>query len=1021
MFFRFFRRVNGDKIAILVAVGLIIVFSSVVFSQKLPFKNYTTADGLGHNRVNRIYQDKKGFLWFATGEGLSRFDGYEFVTYGVRDGLPNGIINDVLEDNRGRLWAAANDFGIALLNDKRFSENNSADPTKKFTRFLIDEKLHGSNKVDRMLIDSKDNLWCLTDDGIYRAAVSDSPVFTLVKSYKYPVIGDASLALFEDDKGSVWFGIHDELFEARGDEIINHGYIDGNENNFVINAFQTKDGRIMVLSRENGLFEYSPEQSKWRKLSGGTEKVNYFYSLIEDKDGSIWFGGDGGFLKYTDANITEFTDEQGFKGDRVLSLFQDREGNLWGGNRGAGIVKLPNMSIVSYPTAFGETSLGVTEKNGIFKMLFCEVNKTNLWNCNIKMKGLTGSRSAESFKGILKTFSNIRLAKRGKVWIVNSEMSVFPIVEDTSFYFPDGRKIDLKEFFDTPSKESDDIMAYLDEQGSLWISKPDGSIQRVKISDNGKRETEKFQTEHASLASMINDRQGNLWVFKRGSRGGRLRDGKYENFDSLFANFSEKEGFEFLKTIPTQVSTFFLDSRGWLWAGTYYEGLFVCKNPGDEKPVFESYTTENGLLSDSVWTIVEDNNQRMYFGTGRGLSRLDVQKNIWNSFTTKDGLTVGRVNNLFEDSQESIWINTFFGVTKFDPKSETELTDPPPVYLTHIKVAGNELPIAEAGVIEKEAVSFDYLQNNLTVEFVGLQFKTEDALTYQYKLEGIDGDWSKAGKNRSVTFANLNSGNYRFLVRAINENGLISTRPASFQFKILPPIYLRWWFIALGVSLLSAIIYAFYRLQLQRLLEVERTRTLIATDLHDDIGSNLSKISVLSEVVRLQLEREGKSDDKLLSSIAGISRQSVGSMSDIVWAINPKRDSVLEMVRKMREHAEEIFVPKDIAVKFSEPDKIAKIKLPMDLRRELYLIFKEAVNNIAKHANCTKVRIDFDIHHHEILLQIEDNGNGFDITEETSGNGLANMQKRADRLKGDFQIESAPNQGTKIIVRIPQS
>jgi signal transduction histidine kinase len=195
---------------------------------------------------------------------------------------------------------------------------------------------------------------------------------------------------------------------------------------------------------------------------------------------------------------------------------------------------------------------------------------------------------------------------------------------------------------------------------------------------------------------------------------------------------------------------------------------------------------------------------------------------------------------------------------------------------------------------------------------------------------------------------------------------------------------------------------------------------MIATDLHDDIGSNLSKISVLSEVVRMQINNDNTEQNRLLNSIAEISRQSVSSMSDIVWAINPKRDSLLEMIRKMREHAEEILVPKNIHVKFTEPEANAKIKLPMHLRRDLYLIFKEAVNNVAKHSKCTKVVIDFKIEYHEIVLKIEDNGIGFDQTNQMSGNGLANMLTRVEKLKGTLKIDANINRGTTLLIHIPQ-
>lgn len=340
--------------------------------------------------------------------------------------------------------------------------------------------------------------------------------------------------------------------------------------------------------------------------------------------------------------------------------------------------------------------------------------------------------------------------------------------------------------------------------------------------------------------------------------------------------------------------------------------------------------------------------------------------------------------------------------------------------LTGASVESVSQKISANGATELNLPTLSPDPTQVTVNYVSLSNLENGDVFYQYKIGG-DENWSPPNKQRFVNFANLSGGNYRIYIRAVTSSGVSSENPALVSFRILPPIYLRPWFLVLSLLRVGAVIYAFYRSRLGRLLEIERARTLIATDLHDDIGSNLSKISVLSEVVRMQSEREGKTNDKLLGSIAEISRQSVSSMSDIVWAINPQRDSVLEMTRKMREHAEEIFVPKNVKVEFFEPEKGAKIKLPMDLRRDIYLIFKEAVSNIAKHSNCAGVKIDFQIENHEITLKIEDDGDGFDENSATFGNGLANMRSRVERLNGGFQIESRVNFGTTVKIRIPQN
>lgn len=901
----------------------------------------------------------------------------------MRDGISNQIINDVLEDKQGRFWIAGNGGGITLFIDTKESADDTDRQSKKFVVFTVDDKNKNANQISRILIDSKDNLWCLTAAGVYRAVVSDSPKFSLV--YKKPGIEMYSKALFEDFQGNIWFGAYSELFEIRGDEIINHGAVNGDQDDFLSSGLQAKDGRIIILSRTNGLFEFVPQNSTWKKLPGSSGKFSNFRSIWEDSENSLWFGGRNVLSKQTGDNLVEYSTEQGVLFDNNISLFQDREGNLWGGRGILGIYKLPPNPIVSYPFTTERYSLGVSENKGIFTSHFCERNNNQrftLYFCTAKKEVLndTQNKIVEETDGILPFARNFLIYKEGELWGIQYDSIRASILNNSIFQLPEGGWIDVKEFFNTPFKQNDDTLFHLDEKNVLWIGKSDGTICRVSFTENGKKQIEEFRWNNlARPRLMINDRQERLWIFFGDSHGGRLRNGKYEEFPPN-AN------------IPKAPISIFLDSRGWIWVGTENEGVFVCKNPLDENPVFDLYTTEteNRLLSSTVHSFAEDNEGQMYIGTSNGLNNFNPKTGIWHSFTTNSGLPINYVSGLLKDSEGNIWINTQSGLAKFNPKSERKSVEPPPTYITGVKIAGQEYPFDETGITAAAApVELDYSQNNLTIDYVGLQFKNEDSLTYQYKLENTGEDWSKPNKNRTITLANLDSGNYSFLIRAINEDGLISTQPAAFQFKIYPPIYLRLWFLALATLLVGAIIYAFYRVRLQKLLEVERARTLIATDLHDDIGSNLSKIAILSEVVRMQTAANGNDvDDKLLGSIAEISRESVVSMRDIVWAINPERDSAQETARKMIEFAEEIFVPKNVRVEFIAPEDAAKIKLSMNLRRDLYLIYKEAINNIVKHSNPGCVKIEFYVKNREIVLIVEDDGDSFDLREEASGNGL---------------------------------
>src|SRR5439155_16612017 len=224
---------------------------------------------------------------------------------------------------------------------------------------------------------------------------------------------------------------------------------------------------------------------------------------------------------------------------------------------------------------------------------------------------------------------------------------------------------------------------------------------------------------------------------------------------------------------------------------------------------------------------------------------------------------------------------------------------------------------------------------------------------------------------------------------------------------ILPPFWLRWWFLALALLAFAVPAYAIYRYRVTPLLEVANMRTRIATDLHDDIGANLTRISILSEVAKQQFGNGDEESRNPLSSIAEIARESVASMSDIVWAIDPERDSLRDLTRKMRQHADEVFTLRDISLEFNAPKADHNLKLGVDVRRDFLLIFIEAVNNAARHSQCSKVRIDFHADGSFLTLLVSDDGTGFDLSASAEGNGLKNMRQRANKLVSTLSVDTA--------------
>jgi two-component sensor histidine kinase len=517
----------------------------------------------------------------------------------------------------------------------------------------------------------------------------------------------------------------------------------------------------------------------------------------------------------------------------------------------------------------------------------------------------------------------------------------------------------------------------------------------------------RFDTFYVS--SFAEDRAGNLWIGFSGDGGlARYRDGR-------FTLFTANDG------VPAgQIRNMLIDSAGRLWAASYRGGLSRIDDPSAERPRLVTYTTADGLSSNEIAGVSEDQWGRIYIGTGRGIDRLDLAMGRIKHYTTADGLPLSKMYGTLRDRKGALWFNFQTGPVRLVPEPDPPPV-PPPVLIIGLRIAGETQQISALGEKEIAPIELGPYKNQLRIDFVALGFSSAEGLLYQYKLEGTNQDWSPFTDQRTVNFANLAQGRYRFLVRAVNADGVMSETPASFSFTILPPVWQRWWSIAIVAAMIGLIAYGLYRYRVARFLEIEQMRTRIAADLHDDIGANLTKIAILSEVAHQQLGADNRPANSTLTSIANISRESVASMRDIVWAINPRRDRLLDLTRRMREFASDIFTSRDMEFRFSAPDRDRELRLSPKVRRDVFLIFKEAVNNVARHSGCAKAAIEVSVENGCLVLSVSDDGKGFDATGASEGEGLLSMQQRAESFGGALEINSREGNGTAVQLKVPVS
>ena len=573
---------------------------------------------------------------------------------------------------------------------------------------------------------------------------------------------------------------------------------------------------------------------------------------------------------------------------------------------------------------------------------------------------------------------------------------------------------------DNGQVEAEIFRLYEDSRGDVWIATT--GIRRNLL--RWERATGSVQDftkaagtpPNTDFTAFREDSAGNLWI-GAAEGGGLVRyqppEARYGAVHEVgtFRRFTVADGVP-----PGWIIWLYLDRAGKLWVGSQLGGLNRLDDTTADIPRFVRYTTADGLSSNNVRSITEDLWGRIYVGTGHGVDRLDVATGNVKHYTTEDGVPKGVIEVAFRDRSGALWFGgNMERVSRFVPQKD-ETRSPPVIYITGLRVEGVARRISELGEASFSHLELASDQNEVSVDFVGLAASIGEELHYQYRLEGTDSDWSAPTTTRTVNFASLAPGTYGFKVRAVNANGKQSLTAAGFTFTISAPLWMRWWFLSIAAAACGLVLYTLYRYRVARLVELERVRTRIASDLHDDIGAGLSRLAILSEVARH--EAGGAKVSERLSEIAQGSRQLVDSMSDIVWVINPTRDQLRDLVQRMRRFASDLFTASGVDFSFHAPEE-QDVRVGADFRRQLFLIFKEAANNVARHSDCTKADIGLTIEDGLFSLTVKDNGCGFDTAEATEGNGLINLRERARLLKAELLVDSQPGKGTTVTLRAP--
>ena len=1016
-------------------VFILLMFPPVALAERLPLKSYTIADGLPNNVIGKIVRDTRGFLWFCTNEGLARFDGYSFTNYGTDQGLPHATVNDFLQTRKGEMWIATNG-GLVLFNprgapaSKVVYANQAVGAGSMFTVVVPNDPDRAARAVTTLFEDSAGTLWCGTMRRLYRLERNGLKLVPVDLGAKDTFILDML-----EDHGGLWIGAFNGLYRLGAGGFEHYTKSEGLPDNTIQDLLKDHAGHLWAATRLGGFFRFDPEHAPGSPFvpevynTRNGLPTNWVFQLYETSNQKFWLATNTGLTEFhpeakdPEQRFHSYSKQNGLSFQEITALEEDSSGNLWLGTNVTGAMKLERDGFRTYDEADGIATMNAIFSDHAgrvcFRAFVSSAGGKDRASTSAPARQQLGCYYDSQFHWYMPpalkadgwVFEQVTLQTHTGEWWIGTGSGLFR--------FAAAERLDqigtaqpLAVYTARTGLASNQVYRlFEDSRGGVWIStigEPNG-LARWDPATNQIRDlssTPGVPSLKENLAqSFGEDAAGNMWIgFSTGVA--RYSAGR-------FIFFTTDEG------LPAGgVQYIYPDRRGRLWLGLLRNGLARVDAPSSARPAFVNYTTAQSLSSNSTQVITEDLQGRIYVGTGRGLDQLDPDTGHIKHFTTADGLPGGAMSAAFRDRDGTLWFGTQKGLARFVPAAD-QPSIPPPVSITGVQVAGSAQPVSAVGDGEVWLADLGANQNQIKIDFVGLSFAAGDMLRYQYRFEGADANWSAPSAERTVNLARLAPGRYRFLVRAVNSDGLVSQQPAMVVFRILPPIWQRWWFVLLAVAGLMFAAYALYRYRVARLLELERVRTRIASDLHDDIGSNLSLIAGLSEMLNAQLQSTNGQVAERLATIASVSRRSVDAMSDIVWAVNPKRDNALDLSHRMRRFASDALSVRNIEFHLDAANLDRGTRVDAATRREVFLIFKEGINNIARHSHCRRADARLRVERGAIVLTLADDGCGFKVDDGQAGHGLESMRQRARKLSGELQVVSNSETGTLISLKAP--
>ncbi|AEE49352.1 ligand-binding sensor domain-containing protein [Haliscomenobacter hydrossis] len=961
-----------------------------LWAQKYNFVNLNVEHGLIQSQALALCQDQQGHLWIATMGGVSRYDGQHFTGFSMNDGLANNICLTILSDRKGRIWVGTQN-GLSRYDGSRF-------------RNYFFSKKPQQNEVSSLAEDQRGRIWCTVKGKVYCVDQGKIIKADLPKDHDFRQV-------FADHQGQIWAcGPKAPLYTLRKGQWQEIELPTGDkEPHAPFRLYSDPDHNLWLLTRggvyrrKKGVYEKFNPPGFAEMVKGGVRRLAF------DQNKNLWLGTQDGLYQVKPEGIRRFDQSNGFSQNVVTDMLIDREHQLWVSMAGGdGLFRYAGDTFEQYDESTGLPTSSV--------MSICRDSAQQIWVgtyggglARLGKNGFETVRLPHDQAGAQR-INSIITDHSGRLWIGTEGLGLWR--------YQQGKFTQLLSAKDG-LPQGVVLNVYEDRKQRIWVGTPAG-IMRY---DSGRFEQLKAYTFFSSCFLDIG--QDSLLV---GSTSGILLLQHDRNILRKQPDLLRKS---------TVICAARQGSKVWIGSDN---GLFLWDLNTN---VFKHYSQKSGLPSNIVYNLSVSKSGIIYAGTGQGFAQLTFDSNTEtyqiDNFSATAGIPNWESNQhaTLIDRDGSVWFGTTKGLFRYHPHAPDAPVPPAEVILQSVKLFSKPLEVGQwnkglsPGYHLPQQLRLPPRKNHLSFEFAAISLRDPQGMQYQYRIQGLDENWSILSNNHKVEYPNLPAGKFVFQARARNKNGRWSQKNLNYNFEIITPFYQTAWFrggtvgflVLLGIAIQSFRVRLRSRRKRQMALlrqeEQEKVRRRTAEDFHDELGNKLTRIALLTEILQNKLGPQQPDVKGIVSQIKENAVQLYGGARDIIWALNPSSDNLYEILTRIRDFGVDLFA--DTGIEFScegIQDVYRGVVVPIDYSRNLIMIFKEALNNCLKHSQAQSVTFEVmpnGFQSWRIILR--DNGKGFSLNTIKKGHGIDNMQIRAKRIQADLDFAILPIGGTRLELR----